>query len=167
MNRRDNPENDHINSEWGASDFVHPETTSISSEDVDQGSDEALKEADRLKDLSKELRKDIKDNYKSYKKELKDSDDPLAEEKIAVAKEQSDELRDKIKSGIDHQRNELRGYDPDEAITTAVYLQDPMYGGAFFPDPTFGGVYPQDIAVQQAILQKEENQKEGKDQTEE
>lgn len=151
MDKKDNADYKRLRREWNNAE----EETGIAESELDPGSEEALKESNRLKELSKDLRKEIKDNYKDYKKDLKGSDDPLADEKISVAKEQTNELRDKIKSGIENQRNDLRGYDPDEAMAAGLYMQDPLYGSTFFPDPMLGGIYPSELAVNEAIRQGE------------
>lgn len=161
MDKKDNLNQNTIPGEWSTSDLVHPDTTGIEMNNIEPKTEVAREKAERLKELSEELRKDIKDNYKGYKKTLKNSDDPLADEKLSVAKDQSDELQNKIKSGIERQRDDLLGREHnDRSLGMEVYLQDPMYGGAFFPDPTMGGVYPNDVqALEEHQKEEAENNK--------
>lgn len=147
--------------DWSASDLVHPDTTKATEKGMEMERSAVTNEADRLKEMSKDIRQDLKDNYKEYKKEMKDSDHPLADDMVSSAKEESKELRDKIKKGIDHQRDKLLDEQTGgETINNGVYLQDPLYGGAFFPDPTFGG--PQSVEEAELIRQRE-LQKRGED----
>lgn len=96
MDRKDDLNEDRYYADW----TIHEgksKNTEIAGKDVKK---EIKNEQKQEKKGIKELQKDIKDGYKDYEHRAKDSNDPLANEKISAAKEESKELRDDIKKAV-------------------------------------------------------------------